>query len=207
MRYHVLRILLIGVLFFPAWPAAGQTTLQSISGLIALNGAGIGDIEIALSGPKADTTISNDAGEYTFSDLPVGAYTVTPYSDQFTFSPQQYNFTLSSGPTNTLPLFEATVATASVTDQLPRQTLLYPNVPNPFGAYTTIRFKLGYTTLVRLDVFDLIGRQIQTLVDAQQYQPGLYEHRFTPEALPSGLYFFRLTTSTERITRPMILNK
>ncbi len=207
MRYHVFWILLIGIVLLPGWPAAGQTNLQSISGLIAQNGAGIGDVMIALSGPKADTTISNDAGEYTFSDLPVGEYTLTPFSDRFTFNPQQYNFTLSSGPTNTLPIFEAAVATANASDQLPRQTLLYPNAPNPFIDYTTIRFELGYTTPVKLDVFDLLGLQIQTLVDAQQYQPGQYEIRFMPGALPSGLYFYRLSTNTERITRPMIRGK
>lgn len=202
MRWSVLPIL--GLMLCLSRPVAAQNNMHTISGLIAQNGSGIGEIEIALSGTKADTTTSNNAGEYTFSGLPEGEYTLTPNSDRFTFTPQQYDFTLSAGSMNTLPIFEAAIATAIPANQPPLQTLLFPNAPNPFIGHTTIRFQLGTAAPVKLEVYDLIGRQIKTLLDAERL-PGQYKVRFEPDALPAGIYFFRLSTNTNQVTRPMIL--
>jgi hypothetical protein len=76
-------------------------------------------------------------------------------------------------------------------------TVLFGNFPNPFGSSTTIRYSLGVTEQVRMEIFDLHGRQITTLVDTRQ-QPGEYRVHWDGKdgggrLLPGGVYECRLT--------------
>ena len=93
----------------------------------------------------------------------------------------------------------------------PRTFSLSQNVPNPFNPQTRIEFALSEATQVNLDVFNLLGQQVRTLVD--EYMPaGQYETEFdgrgaNGQSLPSGLYFYRLQAGTHHETRKMILMK
>ena len=71
---------------------------------------------------------------------------------------------------------------------------LAPAYPNPFNAATTLSYRLPADEHVRLAVYDLSGKQVRTLVDERQ-KAGSHDVRFHAEDLPSGVYFFRLTTS------------
>jgi len=77
------------------------------------------------------------------------------------------------------------------------------NFPNPFSAQTTIRYELPRSTPVRLIVFDLLGRRVKTLVDAQQ-TAGRHQVRLSASDLASGTYLVRLsanrTAQTTRVT-------
>ena len=96
---------------------------------------------------------------------------------------------------------------ASVKEEdLPSSIQLQQNYPNPFNASTTILYELSIRTHVRIDVFDALGRELETLVDEEQ-PPGHRTIQFQAEILPSGLYTVRLTTSTGTISRTMILLK
>ena len=74
------------------------------------------------------------------------------------------------------------------------------NFPNPFKETTTIRYTLHKTGHVRISVFDLLGRLVATLVDAQQVE-GTHEVDFTVQGLPSGRYMYRLETDKAAQTR------
>ncbi len=69
---------------------------------------------------------------------------------------------------------------------------LEQNFPNPFNPVTTIRFELPVSSEVSLIIYDLLGREVKTLVNNQRYDPGRYEERFDASELASGIYFCRL---------------
>ena len=78
-----------------------------------------------------------------------------------------------------------------------------PNYPNPFHSSTTFRYALPESTRVRIDVYDLLGRRVATLVD-EDAEPGWHERRFDASELANGAYIARITAGayaeTQRIT-------
>jgi hypothetical protein len=81
---------------------------------------------------------------------------------------------------------------------------LYQNVPNPFEQSTMIRYRLPGFSRVVLKIFDFMGKDIHTLVDAEKEQ-GEYRVNFDPTGLPPGIYFFQLTANERVLTRKMVL--
>ncbi|NIV91674.1 T9SS type A sorting domain-containing protein, partial [candidate division KSB1 bacterium] len=80
---------------------------------------------------------------------------------------------------------------------------LEQNYPNPFNASTTIQFYLAEQTKVKITVFDVLGREVATLVDEELPQ-GSHERVFEADNLPSNVYFYRLEAGdfgqTKRLT-------
>ncbi|MEO6696351.1 MAG: SBBP repeat-containing protein [Ignavibacteria bacterium] len=72
---------------------------------------------------------------------------------------------------------------------------LFDNYPNPFNPSTKISFNLPKASFVNLSVFDVTGKQIETLVNAKLSE-GLYEVNFNSSGLSSMLYFYKLWAST-----------
>jgi len=89
---------------------------------------------------------------------------------------------------------------------LPERVALEQNYPNPFNPATTIRFALPRAGRVSLRVFDMLGREIATLVDGFQGS-GTHAVSFDASAFSSGLYLYSLETIDNRITRTMTLVK
>ncbi len=83
---------------------------------------------------------------------------------------------------------------------------LHTNYPNPFNPGTTIGYELARTTRVSLEVFDLEGRLVRELVDAEQ-AAGRHDVFFDGASLASGLYFYRLTTPEFSDIGKMVLAK
>lgn len=68
---------------------------------------------------------------------------------------------------------------------------LFQNYPNPFNPETGISYQLPDHSHVELKVFDMLGRNIATLVDKEQH-PGNYEVKFDGSNLESGIYLYRI---------------
>lgn len=88
---------------------------------------------------------------------------------------------------------------------------LAPNYPNPFNAQTTIPYSLSEQTQARLEIFNMMGQRVRTLVDEEQ-QPGSYLALWdgrsnTGGELASGVYFYRLQAGTFDQMRRMTLLK
>lgn len=100
------------------------------------------------------------------------------------------------------------VATSNEEDlaEVPEKHSLYQNYPNPFNPATNIGFELSSPSDVRLEVFDMIGRKVSVLLDTRMTS-GFHEVRFDASSLSSGVYFYRLQTSSSVLTRKMILLK
>ncbi len=90
----------------------------------------------------------------------------------------------------------------------PYQTQLGNNYPNPFNPTTTIPFSLEKASKVKLTVYDMLGRSIQTLMNEYR-SAGTHEVRFSAgmAGLSSGLYMYSLEFDGERITKTMLLLK
>ncbi|HEX9655652.1 MAG TPA: T9SS type A sorting domain-containing protein [Bacteroidota bacterium] len=90
----------------------------------------------------------------------------------------------------------------------PEGFLLYDNYPNPFNPQTIIRFSLNAKGFVTLKIFDLLGREMKTLVE-QNLEAGDYNRLFNGTQLASGSYFYRLSIAGEQrqltsVTKKMI---
>jgi len=83
---------------------------------------------------------------------------------------------------------------------------LYQNFPNPFNPTTQITYDLAEATEVSLQVFDLLGREVGTLVNSVQ-SAGHYVVDFDATGLPSGMYFYRIETPQFSDMRKMMLLK
>jgi hypothetical protein len=87
-----------------------------------------------------------------------------------------------------------------------RDYYLSQNYPNPFNPSTIIGYQLPISSNVTLKVYDLLGREVATLVD--EYRPaGSYEVEFNASDLTSGIYFYKLQTDNYIETKKMILLK
>ncbi len=91
-------------------------------------------------------------------------------------------------------------------DQIPENIWLGTNYPNPFNPTTSIEYGLDHQAKVRLDVFDMLGRRVATLIDGVQ-QAATYTVTFDASHLASGVYIYRLQTPMQSITRRMLLVK
>ena len=98
---------------------------------------------------------------------------------------------------------------SDVSDQLvglPNTFSLDQNYPNPFNPATTIAYSVPKTTRVRLEVFDLLGRSVGTLVDETK-EAGNQSIVFDATHLASGVYFYRLTAAEFVLSHKMVLMK
>ncbi|MBU2508721.1 MAG: T9SS type A sorting domain-containing protein, partial [Bacteroidetes bacterium] len=80
------------------------------------------------------------------------------------------------------------------------------NYPNPFNPRTVIKFHVPSSKFVKLLVFDILGREVKTLVNEYK-TPGIYEFSFDASLLASGLYFYQLTAGSFSQTKKMMLLK
>lgn len=92
-------------------------------------------------------------------------------------------------------------------DKIKSSFRLYQNYPNPFNPATTISYGVPFTSKITIVIYDVLGRQIKRLVDNETKGMGKYSVRFNAESLPSGIYFYRLTSNSYHESRKMILLK
>jgi len=88
----------------------------------------------------------------------------------------------------------------------PERFFLSPNYPNPFNAMTTINYSLASENLVELKIFDVNGRELQTLIN-QKLPAGNYVLEFDAARLNSGIYFYQIKAGNFSQSRKMILLK
>ena len=115
----------------------------------------------------------------------------------------------SNDAENSLIEFPITLHTFSTSvneNNLPKQFALLQNQPNPFNPKTKIKYEIAKSGFVNLKVFDVLGREIKTLVNENQ-NAGYYEIDFDANNLNSGIYFYKLTTNNFSEMKKMILVK
>ena len=93
-----------------------------------------------------------------------------------------------------------------VKENYPLQFMLYQNYPNPFNPTTSIKYSLPRVAFVKLQLFNIYGQLVQTLVNEQK-MPGTHEIKFNASQYSSGVYFYRLQAENFVTTKKLLLIK
>ena len=103
--------------------------------------------------------------------------------------------------------FFTITSTTEVNDQnLPKEYALFQNYPNPFNPTTNIKYSVPSNAYVSLKVYDILGREVATLVNEQK-PAGNYEVNFNASSLSSGVYFYKIQSGSFAQVRKMLLLK
>ncbi|MBE2256611.1 MAG: SBBP repeat-containing protein [Ignavibacteria bacterium] len=122
---------------------------------------------------------------------------VTGYSDSTLLSETRAFTTIK---------YSQSVGIQNLSNEIPNKFSLMQNYPNPFNPSTTIKFDIQKQGFVTLKVYDMLGKEVSTLVN-ESLSPGRYKADFTTEGLTSGVYFYRLTTDDFSDVKRMLLIK
>jgi hypothetical protein len=148
--------------------------------------------------------------------------TVTPYTTALDSLPRQIDadplataITLQSGSSKYFALARATgtkenslggSTSVEQVSSIPTSFSLEQNYPNPFNPSTTIKFQIAKAGFVTLKVFDMLGREVSTLV-SQQLDAGSYQSKWDASGYASGMYLYTLQAGSSVETRKLMLVK
>ncbi len=106
-----------------------------------------------------------------------------------------------NGKSETFPEMEVTVGMGL------DKVVLAQNYPNPFNPTTTIEFIVPQSSHASLKVYNILGQEVASLFEGNAVAGQIYSARFIGSKLPSGLYFYVLSSAGKTLTRPMVLLK
>ncbi len=99
-----------------------------------------------------------------------------------------------------------TIMQSKLTDAIPKHFVLEQNYPNPFNLSTIINYQLPVNSIVKLKVYDVVGREVATLVNERQ-EAGIYQSVFNALGLSSGIYFYHLSAGNYSEVNKMMFIK
>jgi len=102
--------------------------------------------------------------------------------------------------------FTSSVGITPISTEIPTKYSLSQNYPNPFNPTTKIKFDVVRLGDVKIVVYDVMGREVQTIVN-ESLKPGTYETTFDGSTLNSGVYFYKLTAGDFVMTKKMLMIK
>lgn len=154
----------------------------------------------------SDVEKTTDGGYNWFNQtVPSGNY----YSIQFTDT--SIGWTGGSKLLHTTDGGGPPVGITPISNEVPSEFKLYQNYPNPFNPSTNIKYQIVNNKYVKIVVYDVIGKEIITLVNGKHSATGgagTYEVDFDGSNLPSGVYFYSLIVDgIIKDTKKMILLK
>jgi hypothetical protein len=131
------------------------------------------------------SSTDRDSGEFNWEAPPGGTGEVRLYIAGHQGS--------RSGPNSTIVLTstEQTTAIDDVTFSMPDRYYISQNYPNPFNAATTIKYGIPERSHVTIEIYDILGRQVETLVDEER-PAGQHQIVWRADNQPSGVYFYHI---------------
>lgn len=155
--------------------------------------------------------IERRVGNGSFSTIAKVAPTDSVYSDISTTAGTSYYYRLSvimkdSVELQSYPIKLNPVPTVVNPVIVPVEFMLSQNYPNPFNPATIISYQLPANTLVTLKVYDILGREFQTLINERQ-TAGAHSVTFDASNLASGVYFYRMQAGEFIQTKKLVLMK
>ncbi len=165
------------------WSVLVDRTSKDVSVLGGTNGAGV-EI-VTLPGGKSPP-------KFTSLHLSVPEYR-SVFSDEVTALYQDRDGNMWAGNDRGWSILQVRGITTGIENQrgLPKTFALYQNYPNPFNPTTAISYQLSAVSQVTLKVYDVLGREVATLVDGQE-NAGVYKVNFNASRYASGVYFYRI---------------
>jgi len=161
--------------------------------------------EGSLSAPRVhfdQASASNTAASFSGDSLSRATSTDYWLWDNDSPTPGIGNSAANAGWIDSLRATVASVADGD--DGTPRTPTLLQNYPNPFNGQTVIGFQTTDYGLVALQIVDLLGREVATIVN-EKLSPGSYSRQWDAVGLPSGVYYYRLLTGGLVETRRLVL--
>jgi len=153
---------------------------------------------------------TNANGNYNLSELPPGTYNI--YFEKAGYSEgaaQNINVDYAN---NLAVTTNATIQNEDVTgvksdfNTKPDRFSLFQNYPNPFNPTTIIKYFVPHKSFVKVAVYNIIGQKIVTLVNGVK-SAGEHSITFNANRLPSGIYFYTLSSGSLTLTKRMVLIK
>ncbi len=138
--------------------------------------------------------ISRDDGtSVTETEVDSTNYTdVLKKSGDFTYFVQSIDFSGNlSEPSELAQITIIRVSNEIESGSVPQEFLLFQNYPNPFNPSTTIRFAIPKASVVKIDVYNLLGQRVKTLVNSRK-PAGIHTVNFDAADLSSGIYIYRI---------------
>jgi hypothetical protein len=152
-------------------------------------------------------TVSNSQEQYLLTALSSGTYDL--YVNRLGYTNSSRTVVLSTTILDSINFILDTVSIIGVEyigTVTPKYFELKQNYPNPFNPVTTIEFSVTKQSFVTLALYNILGQQVALLV-SEDFKPGTYKVTLNAAALPSGVYFYRLSTTDFSGSRKMILIK
>lgn len=148
-----------------------------------------------------------ESSQTNFSEIATVGDNIETYTDESVLNKLMYLYRIKgfndetqSGYTNV----GAVIVNMESETLKPSEFVLYQNFPNPFNPSTVITFEIPKRSFVVVKVYDVIGKEIETLVGSEK-EAGLYELTFNAKDLPSGIYFYQIQSGEFTRTKKMIL--
>ncbi len=184
---------------------------ENQNGLVVVNLSGdVKNITLDIKNSVAFTGGVQSGQNYYLNDLLTNSYSIVSGNAlsniQLTLEPYGSAVFTVSLTRDTISLPPIVSAGYGSKNEFPTKFLLYQNYPNPFNPSTFIEFELPYRTKVKLIIYDSLGREIKTLIDAE-LDAGKHRVRFDSNGLPSGVYFYKLIGDRFNDVKKMVLIK
>jgi plastocyanin len=112
---------------------------------------------------------------------------------------------VSSGMKGTITVNQTTDVEVT-NSRIPEMFALEQNYPNPFNPSTVIRYDIPTNAIVKISIYDMLGREVATLVNGNQ-MAGHYNVTFNAKNLPSGVYLYSLHAGDRTFVQKMLLLK
>jgi hypothetical protein len=152
-------------------------------------------------------TVSSQLELYSLPNVQPGDYEV--YVNRIGYTSGMKSVTVGILNIDTLNFYLDTtslIGIQNISTEVPGNFELGQNYPNPFNPVTKIKFALVKSGFVKLSVFNLLGQEVEILVN-EDLKAGEYEVTFNALKLTSGVYFYRITADGFSQTRKMVLIK
>ena len=146
-------------------------------------------------------------------DIPVNLEFLGKQQSSAEYTYYSPSITWTSGETSYLRIHKVLVDfqnivtnVAQTNSMIPDKFELYQNYPNPFNPSTTIKYDLPKQSSVKIEVFDIMGRKVATLVD-ETMKAGSYQMHWNAKQFASGVYFYRLQAGNYSAAKKLLLLK
>lgn len=151
--------------------------------------------------------VSNTLEEYLLPQLAPGTYQF--YVNRMGYQSAFRTVEVGNVNIDTIDFYLDTVSLIgiqTISTEVPKEFRLEQNYPNPFNVETVIRYQLSVNSFVSLKVYDLLGREVETLV-SEEFRPGIYQVTWNALNFSSGVYVYRLVAGEFVESKRMVLIK
>jgi photosystem II stability/assembly factor-like uncharacterized protein len=178
------------------WNTTSSPTTSPINGLAYVSGTNFA----WLASGAVPYRSTNNSASWTAQSV----YPITGTLYHLSFADTSNGWAVTSGGEIIRYRPSGTTNAETNPPDVPDRFVLHQNYPNPFNPSTTISYEIAHPALVSLKVFDLLGREVATLVEDVR-DAGAYTVSFDASSMSSGVYLYRLKAGAFSQTRRMIL--